>query len=162
MQPEASSPDPRQTQDHPANQDSIIFRSLTEADLEQVAAIQSLCPQAAQWPVASYILYDSLIAIERGRVAGFLIVRQLSGDEYEILNLAVAPNFRRRGIARRLLERARLDQEQGVARRWYLEVRESNSPAISLYSSLGFEHAGLRQDYYNDPKESAIVMSWVS
>jgi polysaccharide biosynthesis protein PslH len=74
--------------------------------------------------------------------------------EWEILNLAVGPAWRRRGIARRLLEEL-LNRFPAL---WFLEVRESNSAAIRLYQSLGFERAGIRPGYYQDSQEAAIVM----
>lgn len=92
-----------------------------------------------------------------GRVTGYLMIRT-SGEEGEILNLAVLPEHRRRGIARELLARgiAAL-RSQGVTEA-YLEVRESNQAAISLYGANGFTPVGMRPHYYRSPPEDALVL----
>jgi ribosomal-protein-alanine N-acetyltransferase len=91
-------------------------------------------------------------------VLGFLVVRQIAADEREILNLAVDPAERRRGVARKLLE----NELQRAKTRWFLEVRESNSSAVNLYESAGFHRAGRRESYYSNPTESGIVMKFDS
>ena len=83
---------------------------------------------------------------------------QVLFDEAEILNIAVAPEYRRRGLARALmtaLDRAFV--QRGVSRA-YLEVRRSNLPAHTLYLSLGYREIGVRRNYYTSPVEDAIVM----
>ncbi len=89
---------------------------------------------------------------------GFLVIRHLGEVESEVLNLAVRAESRRQGIARSLLKHALSRHDHDPDRTWYLEVRESNLPALQLYASLGFELAGRRPNYYNDPAETAIVM----
>jgi len=90
---------------------------------------------------------------------GFVVVRG-AADECEILTLAVDPACRRRGLARALvIEALRLASTAG-ARKAYLEVAESNMPAISLYAALGFEILGTRQNYYqkrDSTPEHALV-----
>jgi len=80
-------------------------------------------------------------------------------DEMHILNLAVHPERRRRGIARALLTEA-LSQarDRGAAMAW-LEVRPSNTPALNLYASLGFQEVGRRPRYYEDTQEDAILLA---
>ena len=74
------------------------------------------------------------------------------------MNVAVAPEYRRRGIARELLERL-FEVTGGDARRGYtLEVRVSNLDAIRLYERLGFEARGIRRGYYTDNREDALIM----
>jgi ribosomal-protein-alanine N-acetyltransferase len=75
-------------------------------------------------------------------------------DEHELLNLAVAPEHRRKGIARTLLDYAKR-QGPGL---WFLEVRESNTAARTFYKSHGFIDFGKRKGYYQEPYEDAIVM----
>jgi ribosomal-protein-alanine N-acetyltransferase len=87
-------------------------------------------------------------------VAGFLVSRQTAPGEREILNLAVDPPARRKGVARALLV-YELHHSQG---QWFLELRASNKKAINLYQSLGFQKVGTRNNYYAAPPESAIVM----
>jgi ribosomal-protein-alanine N-acetyltransferase len=88
------------------------------------------------------------------KVAGFLVSRQTAAGEREILNLAVDPIQRRKGIARVLLA----DELQRYQGEWYLEVRASNREALNLYESLHFKRVAVRNNYYNSPLESAIVM----
>ena len=87
-------------------------------------------------------------------IVGFLVTRETAPCEREILNLAVDAEHRRQGIARALLQHALA----GVHADWYLEVRQSNTAAIGLYCSLGFEQVALRPAYYTDPSEPGIVM----
>jgi ribosomal-protein-alanine acetyltransferase len=91
-----------------------------------------------------------------GRVVALLQWRNL-GEEAEVLDLAVATKHRRQGNARFLLEQfLLLVQEHGI-RGVFLEVRESNVPAIALYRQLGFSTSGRRPNYYQQPKEAAIL-----
>jgi [ribosomal protein S18]-alanine N-acetyltransferase len=96
-------------------------------------------------------------AFEGERLAGYLIVSRYV-DAWHVMNLAVAPDDRRRGIARSLLE-CLFDLTDGDMRRGYtLEVRVSNSGAIALYERLGFRSSGLRRGYYTDNREDAVIM----
>ena len=79
-------------------------------------------------------------------------------DEAEITNLAVVAVERRRGIGGELLDRLIGNAKESGVRRIYLEVRESNGAAISLYSSRGFCKIGCRCGYYRLPKEDALLM----
>ena len=91
-------------------------------------------------------------------VAGFIVSR-LIGPELHVYNVAVRPEFRRRGIAAQML-RAVLDwgQRNGAALA-FLEVREGNSAARSLYRGCGFAVAGRRRQYYAAPVEDALLMT---
>ncbi len=71
-------------------------------------------------------------------------------------NIAVSPEYRRQGLARELLSFAH-EKYEGIP--FLLEVRESNAPAISLYSSLGYEQVGYRRRYYHNPDEGAVLMT---
>ena len=127
-------------------------------DLDAVAAIQDASPGAARWKVADYLEQDFRVAIDCNRIVGFLVARTLAADEREILNLAVAPDFRRKGVARTLLESAFKGFRGGV----FLEVRESNKVAQEFYKSLGFQELSRRKGYYDSPPETAIVMKFHS
>jgi [ribosomal protein S18]-alanine N-acetyltransferase len=127
-------------------------------DLAGITAIQEASPEASQWDPASYLDYECWVATSGGRVVGFLVVRQIATDEREILNLAVGPFERRRGVARKLLE----TELRRAKTQWFLEVRASNSSAIKLYESIGFHSAGRRDSYYSNPSESGIVMKFNS
>jgi ribosomal-protein-alanine N-acetyltransferase len=79
-------------------------------------------------------------------------------DAWHVMNVAVAPSHRRRGIASALLERL-FDVTGSDPRRGYtLEVRVSNTGAIKLYELLGFEARGIRRGYYTDNREDALIM----
>jgi ribosomal-protein-alanine N-acetyltransferase len=124
-------------------------------DLASIAQIQAASPGAAHWDVPEYLKYEFLVAVCDGRVAGFAVARRAAEDEGELLNLAVDPAFRRRGIGRRLVGQL-TSNYPGVL---WLEVRESNADARKFYKSLGFCDIGRRSGYYPDSGEGAIVMN---
>ncbi len=92
--------------------------------------------------------------------AGYLIAREVAGTG-EVLNLAVSPDFRRRGVARALLRAGLTFLRKRRVEEVYLEVRESNRTAQALYQSLGFRPVGQRAAYYRNPKEDALVL-WLA
>jgi len=128
------------------------------ADLAAVAAIQQACPEAAQWDVRDYPAYDFTVAGTRDALAGFLIARRLSTEESEILNLAVDPRERRKGVARSLVSCFLAESPGDV----YLEVRAANQVAREFYKSIGFQEISIRKDYYSQPPDAAIVMKFHS
>ena len=127
-------------------------------DLDEVAAIQAASPEAARWNVSEYPQYDFRVAVRGQRIAGFLVSRPVADDQRELLNLAVAPEFRRRGVGRDLLA-GLLGESPGAI---FLEVRESNHAARNIYKSMGFQEVGNRPGYYENPLEAAIVMKFHS
>ena len=141
-----------------AGEPPIEIRPLGPADLAAVERIQAASPQAAQWAPAAYLDHDSRVACRASEVLAFLVIRSTVPDEHEILNIAVAPEARRRGIAEALIR----DAQRRLSGRLFLEVRESNAPARLLYRKLGFHEAGRRPGYYSKPDESAIVMAFQS
>lgn len=134
--------------------DPLTVRTASNRDIDAIQTIQEAAPQASQWDPGSYLGYDCTVAVSNGSVAGFLVSRPTGPAEREILNLAVDPSERRRGIARRLLE----TEFERAETSWFLEVRESNAAAIALYQACGFRPTGRRENYYNNPPEAAIVM----
>ncbi len=137
---------------------TIRVRAANAGDLEAVAAIQQACPEAAHWDVADYLGQEFHVAIVGNSIAGFIVLRTLAGDEREILNLAVAAEFRRGGVAGALLTSSLRDFCGSV----FLEVRESNSIAIKFYNAHKFQEVSRRPQYYENPAESAIVMKFHS
>lgn len=123
-------------------------------DLDRIADIQARSPEAARWDPCGYLEYDFRVAAEGEAVAGFVVARRVAERESEILNLAVAPEYRRRGIGRQLL-RTLLASHPGSV---FLEVRASNAAACAFYQSAGFEPVGRRPGYYDSPLEDAVVM----
>ena len=94
---------------------------------------------------------------ETGQLLGYLIISRYV-DAWHVMNLAVAPAYRRRRIAASLLERL-FELTAGEDRRGYtLEVRVSNDVAIRLYEQAGFRPRGIRRGYYTDNREDALIM----
>ena len=95
-----------------------------------------------------------LVALDGEQVVGY-VGSQTVLQEADMMNIAVADSRRRQGIARKLVEELirQLDAYQLT-----LEVRQSNAAAISLYESLGFSQVGLRKNYYQKPKENALIL----
>jgi ribosomal-protein-alanine N-acetyltransferase len=137
---------------------NVTVRRLRADDLPEIAVVQQASPEAAQWAPQDYLSYDCLVAICNGAIAGFLVTRTLATGEHEILNLAVAPEWRRQGVARRLVSDVNVLLRGAV----YLEVRASNQIAQNFYKSIGFQEVARRQNYYAEPLEAAIVMKFHS
>jgi [ribosomal protein S18]-alanine N-acetyltransferase len=140
-----------------------LIRLATEADLDSVAEIQNSSPEAAHWNVHDYLAYDFRVAVSNNavcenQVAGFAVARCVADDESELLNLAVHPAFRRRGVGRKLLAAIRSSHPGTL----WLEVRESNAVALNFYKTLGFQENRKRLGYYHDSYESGIVMKFHS
>ena len=94
---------------------------------------------------------------ESGELLGYLIISRYV-DAWHVMNIAVDPDHRGRGIATMLLERL-FELTADDARRGYtLEVRVSNATAIALYERVGFEARGIRRGYYTDNREDALIM----
>jgi [ribosomal protein S18]-alanine N-acetyltransferase len=136
----------------------LTIRPGAQGDLEAVAAIQAVSPEAAQWPAADYLQQEFWVAVAGARIHGFLVARKLVEGEWELLNMAVAVESRHRGVGRALLEKL-LSTAAGSV---FLEVRESNSGARKFYESMGFSEIGKRPGYYRYPSETAVVMKFHS
>jgi ribosomal-protein-alanine N-acetyltransferase len=128
-------------------------------DLPALAEIQGASAQAAQWPTRDYLQTLCRVAVAEDAsgndvVVGFVAARQSIPEEAEILNVAVLADWRRRGVARKLLADLLAELRGEV----FLEVRASNEAALSLYESLGFLPVGRRESYYSCPREDAVVL----
>jgi ribosomal-protein-alanine N-acetyltransferase len=135
-------------------------RRLVYSDLPAVLSIERRAFETP-WSLAMFVLELSkpsgicLAAIEDDRLTGYLVCSRYA-DVWHLMNIAVAPEWRRRGHARQLLER--LFEEAGPDARYTLEVRTSNHGAIAMYERLGFRRAGHRRRYYHDNGEDALIM----
>ena len=136
----------------------MVIRDASEQDLPAIAEIQSVAPEASRWNPGDYLTFECLVAEQEGMVVGFVVARPVAGRECEILNLAVAPGVRRRGIGRQLLG----DLLQRHPGEFFLEVRESNQAARQFYHRFGFRAITKRLQYYTNPVETAIVMKLYS
>jgi ribosomal-protein-alanine N-acetyltransferase len=137
----------------------MLIRPAAEGDFPAIVRIQQHCPETAQWPLGDYSGFPVFVALIDSVHAGFCSWRQSAPDEAEILNLAVDPIWRRRGVGSALLA-AVVERAQGAI---FLEVAESNSPAIALYRKQGWVDVGRRDGYYNQGTVNAVVMkksSW--
>ena len=94
---------------------------------------------------------------ENGNLCGYLVVSRYV-DAWHVMNVAVDPAQRGRGIATMLLERLFELTADDTRRGYTLEVRVSNATAIGLYERLGFEARGIRRGYYTDNREDALIM----
>ena len=137
---------------------------MTAAHLSQVAALEKICFPSDPWsgelfraalesPHTAVLLAEG----EDGAVLGYAVLSAVL-DEGNLDNLAVAPRCRRQGVADALLS-ALTDFGRTNLSALLLEVRASNLPAIALYEKHGFVPVGRRKDYYNTPKEDALLMT---
>ncbi len=141
----------------------MIVRKAAAADIPAVAALErSEFPDGAdEGMLARLLAVDGaviLIAEEEGDLLGYVWARFVL-DEGDIGNVAVAPDFRRRGVGAALLRALLEEAARRQAAVVQLEVRESNLAARRLYEKNGFETVGKRKNYYEKPAEDAILMS---
>jgi ribosomal-protein-alanine N-acetyltransferase len=141
---------------------AIEIRSLALVDLPEIEEIEQRA-YPTPWSrsmFASELAKASSIclgAFEGDRLVGY-IVNSRYADAWHVMNVAVDPDFQRRGIATRLLERLFELTDDDDGRGYTLEVRVTNTDAIRLYEKLGFERHGIRRGYYTDNREDALIM----
>jgi len=143
-----------------------VFRVGLPADARSIRSIlveSNLCaPSLGNLERATHSRIGEVLtflAEENGQIVGVLQWRDL-GDEAEILDLAVHPAHRRKGYAAFLLHEFFQHASQSPAQKVFLEVRESNAAAIALYKKSGLEISGRRPNYYRNPEENALVMTF--
>lgn len=142
----------------------LRIRAMTDQDIPAIVALEKEC-RLSSWGLKGYqqeLINSSafvLVARQHDQVVGYLSGRTMA-DEFELLSLGVAPDFRRQGIARQLMnEGMQVLRSQGISR-WFLEVRAANLSAQQLYLSCGFSPVGRRRNYYTDPLEDAVIMAY--
>jgi ribosomal-protein-alanine N-acetyltransferase len=138
-------------------------RRFKATDASTIQQILAQSPEAAAWSTKSFEQLDvndqpAWVVEQNKTILGFLVARTLPPDEAEILNLAIAKSYRRTGAASALLEAAIAQLSRAQIRQLYLEVRESNLAAISLYEKNNFRRSGRRPHYYRDPNEAAVLL----
>jgi len=146
----------------------VLIRKATADDVPSIRALEQQTGTAAHWSPREY---DALFAAEAPRrivliatneagaslVCGFIVAR-CGIDEWEIENVVVAKEQRRRGLGRALVgQLLRAALHSGITS-VLLEVRPSNTAARRLYEKLGFSETGRRPDYYREPPEDALLL----
>ncbi|MBR6522754.1 MAG: ribosomal protein S18-alanine N-acetyltransferase [Oscillospiraceae bacterium] len=136
---------------------------LTEAHIPQMVELEKTCfslPWTADM-IKSELNNPSclyLAAVDGDTLVGYIGVQTVLDEGY-INNVAVRPEYRRQGIAAALISLL-VEQARAIGLAFLtLEVRENNAPAISLYEKLGFTTVGKRKNYYEKPREDAILMT---
>lgn len=140
----------------------MMIRQMQQEDLQQVSDLEKAC-FSMPWSYHDFEsalqkdYYTFVVAEEHGEIIGQAGMIQ-SLDEADLTNVAVAKAYRNQKIASRLLEYLfQLGSARGV-RAFTLEVRESNQAALALYEKLGFAKEGIRKNFYDMPKENAVIM----
>jgi ribosomal-protein-alanine N-acetyltransferase len=137
---------------------------MRQIDLPRVSALER---EAYEFPWSPGIFrdcllagYTSLVVEDRKEVAGYAIMSVAAGEAH-LLNLCVSAAMRRQGFGSRLLEFVLTRAHTVGAERLYLEVRPSNSAALALYQTKGFEQIGVRRGYYRaqNGSEDAVVLA---
>ena len=136
---------------------------MNEAHVAFVAAIEKECFGLDAWSeksVASELTNQLslwLVVVDGDRVAGY-VGSQTVCDETDMMNVAVTADYRRQGLGEKLVL-ALVEELKAVNSKCLtLEVRDSNTPARTLYEKLGFQQIGLRKNYYRNPKEDACIL----
>ena len=140
----------------------ITYTQMTAEHVPQVAQLEKIC-FADPWSELSISLELTnvwsywVVALDGDTVVGY-VGSQSSIDEADIMNVAVHPDYRRQGIAENLINTLVAELKNRGCHALLLEVRVSNTPAITLYEKLGFAQIGCRKNYYRNPKEDALIL----
>ena len=140
----------------------MILEIMNASHVSQIAELEKICFSApwSERSIASELdnkLSCWLVAVEGDQVTGYIGSQTVCG-ETDMMNVAVHPSHRRKGIAEKLIL-ALVEELRGMDSHCLtLEVRASNVPAISLYEKLDFSEIGRRKNYYRNPKEDALIM----
>lgn len=135
---------------------------MTEQHVSQIAALERVC-FSEPWSEGSIAgelnnpLSLWLVCVENGTVLGYVGSQTVLG-ETDMMNVAVSPEARRKGIAERLISELVEQLRKQKSHCLTLEVRASNVPAIALYQKLEFIQVGRRPNYYHNPKEDALIL----
>ena len=140
----------------------IQYEEMKKDHIASIAQLETLCFSSpwSEKSVASELenpLSLWLVALSDGQVVGYIGSQSVEGES-DMMNVAVAPEYRRQGIAEQLVLRLVAALQARGNHSLALEVRASNDAAISLYEKLGFVQVGLRPNYYRNPKEDALIL----
>ncbi|MBQ3104945.1 MAG: ribosomal protein S18-alanine N-acetyltransferase [Lachnospiraceae bacterium] len=141
---------------------NLQIRPLTEREVDAVCLLEQEA-FSMPWHRESFLEMIEkkdacyLVAVADGQIAASCGLRHILG-EGEITNVVVAPAFQRRGIAYSMIRELMRRGRQMGAGSFTLEVRQSNHAAIGLYEKLGFVTEGIRRNFYEKPREDALIM----
>ena len=140
----------------------MTIEKMNAGQVAQIADLEKICfsDPWSENSIASELenkLAHWLVAQEGEMVAGYIGSQTVMG-ETDMMNVAVHPDFRRRGIAEALVKRLVEDLKAMESHCLTLEVRATNAPAIALYEKLGFSQIGRRKNYYRNPREDALIL----
>ncbi len=141
----------------------MILRSYQPEDLQACLDIEKVCFDGEQTSFSGFadMSVSSVLVVEVNSVICGYVVFSVVADESEIFQIALSPEFRGQGMAKKLMEEVLKELELKSVVQLFLEVRESNTSARGLYESLGMEAYDRRKAYYvsidGSPKEDAIL-----
>ncbi len=141
----------------------MMIRPMTKDDIEQVVCIENSI-FTIPWSGKSFLDASTtpenvyLVCEENGIIQGYCGLWTVI-DEGNITNMAVSPAYRRKGIARQLMQEMEKRGRMKDVSVFFLEVRESNTPARNLYEIMGYRVIGRRKNFYEKPAEDALIMS---
>ena len=140
----------------------MILEEMNASHVAQIAQLEKICfsDPWSERSVASELenkLSCWLVAMEEEQVAGYIGSQTVCG-ETDMMNVAVHPDHRRKGIAEALILALIAELKTMESHCLTLEVRASNTPAIALYEKLGFSEIGRRKNYYRNPREDALIL----
>jgi ribosomal-protein-alanine N-acetyltransferase len=146
------------------NDSRLRFRPMTLADVQQVMKIEN---EVYEFPWTERIFSDCIrvgylcwMALEQQNVVGHAVISVTAGESH-MLNLSISGNHQRKGFGRQFIEFLIAEAQARDAQTMLLEVRPSNSAAISCYNSAGFNEIGSRKDYYPalEGREDALLFA---
>ncbi len=145
----------------------LVFERAKKEDLEEIHEIEIASfpdPWSVDslWTFASDGQVRSLVCVrekERGELVGYYALQHVL-DEAEIAIIAVKRKFRRQGLGRAILDEIKCFCQEREITKIYLEVRSENEAAVHLYRSFGFQEVGRRKNYYEAPKDDALLFSF--
>ncbi len=143
---------------------NIVIERMNEAHIVEIGRLEKECFST---PWSENSLREEIdnerarffVAVCDGNVAGYIGAHNVFGEVY-ITNVAVFPEYRRKGVAETLIKKLNDVSFSENAEFVTLEVRESNKGAINLYSKIGFKEVGKRKNFYENPREDALLMTY--
>ncbi len=144
-------------------ENSIKIEQISKNDASSVAKIEKECFSTpfSEDDILDYIdnpIWHFFVAKIDESIVGYISFTKII-DECQIVNVATSPSARKMGVGKALIERLLSYAKENGCTKLFLEVRESNLPAISLYKKFGFLPVGISKNHYTQPKENAVLMN---